>query len=215
MPYMGDHLDVLTHLRRLFHATPTPPNTFFSHCKCFTYVETRRLFNVYIMLGTPDSPTQAAMPLFELAVATAVLTLYGCFSCTVSIGSRDDDDRGHSSPYPAPPTGYGSITTQPAHRPLPSSSYQRDRHIPSRSTANTPLIPGHGGNFSHPTRGHISQQPGPSHPPAVPHHTVALAVRAHRFLRVPADLPHLSPLRPVIHMRVTDPANAKRFAELP
>ena len=194
---------------RYTHAT----QRVFSQCQYFTCAHTRCSYNAYIMLGTADSPTQATMPLFELAVATAVLTLYGCFSCTVSICSRDDDDRGHGRPYPASPTGYGSITTQPAHRPLPSPSYQRDRHIPSKSTVKTPLIPGHGGN---PTRGHISQQPGQSRPPVVPHHTTALAVRAHHFLRVPADLlPHYSPLRPVIRMRVTDPANAKRFAVLP
>ena len=137
------------------------------------------------------------MPSFGLAVATAVLTLYGCFSCTVSICSREEDERGSDHPYPASSTGYGSITTQPAHRPLPSPSYPRDRHIPSKPTVKTPLIPDHRDNSPHPTRTHIhiSQQPGPSRPPVVPRHTAALAVRTHHFLRVPAPadlLPHLS-----------------------
>ena len=168
------------------------------------------------MVGTVDSPTQATMPLFELAVATAVLTLYGCFSC-ISSCSRDDDDRGHGHPYQASSTGYGRITTQPAHRPLPTPSYPRDRHIPSKPTVKTPLIRDHRGNLRHPTRNHIAQQPGPSRPPVVPCHTASLAVRStHHFLRVTANLlPHFSPLRLVIRMRVTDPANAKRFAGLP
>jgi len=118
------------------------------------------------------------MPLFELAVATAVFTLYGCFSCNVLYCSRDDDDQGRGRASPASPAGYGSITTQPAHRPLPSPSYSRDRHTPSKSTVKTPLVPDHGGNFSHPTRSHISQQPEPSRLPVVPHRTAALAVRA-------------------------------------
>lgn len=119
------------------------------------------------------------MSLFELAIATAQ-AVYGCFSsCNTLYCSRDDDDRGHGRLYPASPAGYGSITSQPAHRPLPSPSYSRDRHTPSKSTVKTPLVPDHGGNFSHPTRSHISQQPKPSRLPVAPHHTAALAARAH------------------------------------
>lgn len=155
------------------------------------------------------------MPLLEFALLTAVITVYGCLTCNVSC-CRNDDDRGHRRPYPASSTGYGSITAQPAHRPLPSPSYTRDHHTPNNSTVRTPLIPDHRGNFSRPTRGHISQQPGPSRPPVVSYRTAALAVSTRHFLRVPADLlPHFSPLRPVIRMRVTYPVNAKRFAGLP
>jgi len=108
------------------------------------------------------------MPLFTLAagVAATVLTLYSCVSCCVS--SYHDDDRQHRHSYQASSTCYGSITTQPAYRTLPSPTNTRDSPVRSKPTIKTPPIPALDRNTSRRAQSRISQRAGPSCPPVAP-----------------------------------------------
>lgn len=136
------------------------------------------------------------MPLFELTacvVATAVFTVYKCFSHCISSCNRDHDDGGrqYGRSYLASSTNYGSITTQPVYRPhpRPSPTDARVSRARSKSTIKAPPNPDHGGsNPSYPTRSRISQHYGPPpHLPVVPQCSATLAVRTHCIRSVPAD----------------------------
>lgn len=131
------------------------------------------------------------MPLFTLTAgvaATVIFTVYSCVSCCVSSCYQDDDDRQHRHSYQPSSTCYGSITTQPAYRPLPSPTNTRDSPVRSKPTVKTPPIPDLDRGSYYPAQNRISQRAGPSCPPVVRLLSAARIVRDPQHSSAPRRL---------------------------